>query len=243
MDAPPVQYTRTEDGVSIAYSVHGSGPPLLCCRSYSHLDAAWKVPETREWFERLSETFTVIRFDFRGTGMSERDVDPWTDPAADARAVLESVGVEQVFLSSEGSPSAPFALVTLHGLEDRIERAVLWNPAGGETPPALRGLQAVRDVDEDLYAETLLLWGGWQNEESRSAVQRLRQASGLISQWKEGGIVIGDFSERAVLARSSLSDLSVPLLVVRSSDYVLSPPEEIDELAERRSMPSGGRFQ
>ncbi len=243
MDAPPVQYTCTEDGVSIAYSMHGEGPPLLCCRVYSHLDAAWDVRETREWFERLGESFTVIRFDFRGTGMSERGVDPWTDPAADARAVLESVGVEQVFLSAEGSPSTPFALVALHGLEDRIERAVLWNPAGRETPHVLQALQAVREVDEELYSDTILLWSGWQSEESRSAVQRVRQASDLISQLEQGTLAIGSVSERTTSAQSDLGNLSVPLLVVRSSLWVLGPSKENDELAraakhgERRALP------
>ena len=29
MDAPPIQYTRTTDGVNIAYAVSGDGIPML----------------------------------------------------------------------------------------------------------------------------------------------------------------------------------------------------------------------
>jgi hypothetical protein len=38
MDAPPVQYTRTANGVSIVYAVHGSGPTLFYVNGFGHLD-------------------------------------------------------------------------------------------------------------------------------------------------------------------------------------------------------------
>lgn len=40
MDAPPVQFTRTSDGVSIAYTVAGSGLSLVFCwgTSLSHTE-------------------------------------------------------------------------------------------------------------------------------------------------------------------------------------------------------------
>ena len=51
MEAPPVQYTRSEHGVSIAYAVHGSGPPLFYFRASSHLELDWLVPEYERWMD------------------------------------------------------------------------------------------------------------------------------------------------------------------------------------------------
>jgi hypothetical protein len=56
MEAPRIQYARTEDGVSIAYQVFGSGPALLLAPSLtaSHLQIEWDMPDRRRVFELLA---------------------------------------------------------------------------------------------------------------------------------------------------------------------------------------------
>jgi class 3 adenylate cyclase/pimeloyl-ACP methyl ester carboxylesterase len=72
---PPIRFALTEDDVSIAYSVHGSGPPLVFVRGWiSHLDLQWLFPDYRIFMEALGRHFTVIRYDMRGNGLSERNV-------------------------------------------------------------------------------------------------------------------------------------------------------------------------
>ncbi len=75
MDAPPIQYARTEDGVNIAYWTLGSGPTVVLSHYHalSHLDREWNVPALREWYEELAKDFTVVRYNRRGTGQSDRD--------------------------------------------------------------------------------------------------------------------------------------------------------------------------
>jgi class 3 adenylate cyclase/pimeloyl-ACP methyl ester carboxylesterase len=95
--APPIRFALTEDDVSIAYSVHGDGPPLVFVRGWiSHLDLQWLFPDYRMFMEALGRHFTVIRYDMRGNGLSERKVTErltLDDLALDLHAVIAAAGV------------------------------------------------------------------------------------------------------------------------------------------------------
>ncbi len=97
--APPVRFALTEDEVSIAYTVHGEGPPLIYVRGWiSHLDVQWRYPDYRLFMEALGRHFTVIRYDMRGNGMSEREVNNRVrldDLALDLFPVLEANGLDR----------------------------------------------------------------------------------------------------------------------------------------------------
>jgi class 3 adenylate cyclase/pimeloyl-ACP methyl ester carboxylesterase len=110
MDAP-IRYARSGD-VNIAYQVTGEGPIDLVVISgfVSHLENDWDHPLSAAFFERLGSFARVIRFDKRGTGLSDRAVglpDPETR-MDDARAVIDAVGSERpaFFGYSEGGPLA-----------------------------------------------------------------------------------------------------------------------------------------
>lgn len=94
---PPIRFALTEDEVSIAYSVHGSGPPLVLVRGWiSHLDLQWLFPDYRLFMEALGRHFTVIRYDMRGNGLSERNVTgrlTMDDLALDLHALTDALGV------------------------------------------------------------------------------------------------------------------------------------------------------
>ncbi len=76
MDAPRIQYAKTEDGVSIAYWRLGAGVPLVMMQLpwMSHIEFEWNIPEARRFYERLAENCEVIRFDLRGCSLSDRQV-------------------------------------------------------------------------------------------------------------------------------------------------------------------------
>lgn len=101
---PPVRFALTEDEVSIAYSVHGDGPPLVYVRGWiSNLDLQWQFPDYRLFMEALGRHFTVIRFDARGNGLSERNVSRLglDDLALDVFAVMDATKTERAtFLAS-----------------------------------------------------------------------------------------------------------------------------------------------
>ena len=48
MDTPRIQFATTSDGVSIAYAVAGSGPPLIVMPGWvSHLELEWDGPDRK----------------------------------------------------------------------------------------------------------------------------------------------------------------------------------------------------
>jgi DNA-binding NarL/FixJ family response regulator len=72
MDAPPVQYITTPDGVSIAYAVVGSGFPLVLADSFTTagIDIRFRSSRSADFHEALSAGHKVIAFDWRNSGLS-----------------------------------------------------------------------------------------------------------------------------------------------------------------------------
>jgi class 3 adenylate cyclase/pimeloyl-ACP methyl ester carboxylesterase len=102
-----IRYARSA-GVSIAYQVVGDGEtdlvfvPDFC----SNLVYAWESPYWRPFYERLAQSFRLILFDKRGTGLSDRggSFPTLETRMEDVRAVMRAVGSERaaIFGSHEG---------------------------------------------------------------------------------------------------------------------------------------------
>jgi pimeloyl-ACP methyl ester carboxylesterase len=73
---PHISYARSADGVSLAFTVAGTGPALVFVPwvPFSNLHMEWQNPLLHGVFERLSRRLTLIHYDGRGTGHSQRDV-------------------------------------------------------------------------------------------------------------------------------------------------------------------------
>jgi pimeloyl-ACP methyl ester carboxylesterase/DNA-binding CsgD family transcriptional regulator len=106
-----VRFCRAPDGVRIAYAVHGTGPPLVVSTCWlSHLQHDWQSPVWRHFLEDLGRFATIIRYDERGFGLSDWDVDDFSLEArlGDLEAVVEDCGLDQFALMamSQGGPVA-----------------------------------------------------------------------------------------------------------------------------------------
>jgi class 3 adenylate cyclase len=106
---PQTRYAKSGD-VNIAYQVVGDGPlDLVLVHGFvSHVDLDWDEPRMAHFQRRLSSFSRLIRFDKRGTGLSDRpgglpDLETRMD---DVRAVMDAVGSEKaaLFGYSEGGP-------------------------------------------------------------------------------------------------------------------------------------------
>ena len=111
MEKPEVRYARSGE-VNIAYQVTGDGPfdLVLVPGFISHLELDWKEPRQARFLERLGSFARLIRFDKRGTGLSDRPsmlggIETRMD---DVRAVMDAVGCECAALLAywEGGPMA-----------------------------------------------------------------------------------------------------------------------------------------
>jgi len=156
----PIRYARSGD-VNIAYHVSGDGPfdVVLIPGFFSHLEIDWEAPGSARVFERLMAFARLIRFDKRGTGLSDRNVGlPDLETRMDdVRTVMDAVGSESaaLFGYSEGGPMSVLFAATY----PRRTRAL-----------ALYGTYAKRcDPDEDYP------WAPTRDE--RAAVARELEAT------------------------------------------------------------------
>jgi class 3 adenylate cyclase len=106
---PETRYAQSRD-VNIAYQIVGAGPLdlVLVPGFVSHLDNDWDEPRSAHFLRRLASFARLIRFDKRGTGLSDRpgglpDLETRMD---DVRAVMDAAGSERaaLFGYSEGGP-------------------------------------------------------------------------------------------------------------------------------------------
>ncbi len=124
----PIRYARS-GGTSIAYQVTGDGPfdLVLVPGFFSHLEIDWQHPAHASFLDRLGSFARLIRFDKRGTGLSDRSVGlPDLETRMDdVRAVMDAVSSEQaaLFGYSEGGPMSVLFAATY---PDRTRALVLY---------------------------------------------------------------------------------------------------------------------
>jgi len=154
-----VRFCTTSDGVRIAYAISGVGPPLLMPATWlSHLEHQWKSLVWKQWLEALSRTRTVIRYDSRGCGLSDRNVaalsfDGWMH---DIEAVVEAAGFRQFDLLGICWGS-PIAIEFAARFPERVRRLVIY---GGYAQGRLRGTRPMDAEDARVLLDmTRIGWG------------------------------------------------------------------------------------
>ncbi len=170
---PRIQYAQTKDGVSIAFYTLGKGMPLV--EMYgppTHLQMEWQIPEFRGWFERLAEKRQMVRFDSRGNGLSDRDVDDYSLEARvlDLEAEVERLDLGRMAL--DGSWFNGTLAISYEALHpEQVSHLILYNTFARASDlmgtPQAQGLLALMDKDWELFTETYARVGlGWSAGES-----------------------------------------------------------------------------
>lgn len=139
--SPPLQVrmATSADGSGIAWSRLGEGPPLLRAGHWmTHQQLDLENPVWRGWIERLGRGRQLIRYDPRGTGMSERDCRGVSEDklVEDMGAVADAAGLGR-FSIFAASQSASVACIYAARNPERVHRLILY---GGFTQGS-----AVRD--------------------------------------------------------------------------------------------------
>jgi class 3 adenylate cyclase len=104
-----IQFVTAPDGVGLAVATTGSGPPLLIVPGWiSHLEMEWNFPPYRSFYERLARNHLLVRYDKRGTGLSDRNVSDLSPEAnvRDLDAIAHALSLRKVTLLgySQGGP-------------------------------------------------------------------------------------------------------------------------------------------
>lgn len=122
-----IHFCQASDGTTLAYSVTGSGPPLVKAANWlNHLEADLGSPLWRHWISALTTLRSVWRYDERGNGLSD-----WNAPlnfdafVDDLESVVDAAGLDRFDLLgiSQGAAVA-IAYAVRH--PERVRKMHLW---------------------------------------------------------------------------------------------------------------------
>ncbi len=182
---PRIQYAQTKDGVSIAFWTLGEGIPLVAMPPLpeSHIQLEWQFPEHRNWYERLAEKRRLVRYDSRGSGLSDRDVTDYSLEAQlrDLEAVADRLAVDSVALLG-GLHAGPVAIAYAARHPKRVSHLVLWCSYVRaseflKSSPHIQATRSLIEQDWELYTETIahVVYGWSAGEEARHYSAFLRE--------------------------------------------------------------------
>lgn len=93
-----IRFCTSRDQVRIAYAICGRGPLLVRAAHWgTHLELDWHSSVCQPWLTALSTTNTLIRYDARGSGLSDRKVTDFSSErhVEDLEAVIEACGLRR----------------------------------------------------------------------------------------------------------------------------------------------------
>lgn len=163
-----LRFVTTPDGVRIAYATTGSGPPVVQVLGwFTHLEDGYSSPQYdgSGFLRRISADHLFVRYDGRGSGLSDRDVGPIPLEARvqDLESVVDALGLDRfgIYAISAGGPTAITyaarhpervtriafyaSLARATGSDERIARyqaiaTVMRSPGWGESGTAFRNV-------------------------------------------------------------------------------------------------------
>ncbi len=155
-----IRFCTSSDGVRLAYAVSGTGPPLLRAPHWiTHLEhdaAVWG-----HLLEALGRRFTLVRFDQRGCGLSDRTVTEISFEAwvRDVEAVADAAHLER-FAVLGVSQGAAIAIAYAARHPERVSHLVLY---GGYAQGSANRNLTVREREKfDTLGKLIELgWSGW----------------------------------------------------------------------------------
>jgi DNA-binding CsgD family transcriptional regulator/pimeloyl-ACP methyl ester carboxylesterase len=220
---PRVRFARAADGTKIAYSTLGDGPPLVLMPAilFSHLEKLWEIPELRRGLEQLADNWTVVRYDNRGSGLSERNVTDFSLDAhiSDLEAVAGALGLDQFALNAPmlaGPVGMTFAARNPKRLTHLIlQSTVARAPDAGAAQS--QALLALLEMNWDLFTETAArVVFQWSNEQSA------RIAPPILRESVEQGAALGLLRAAAEFDVSDqLPLIQAPTLVIHNRQFPL----------------------
>ena len=140
-----ISFTTSTDNTQIAYALSGEGEPLVRAGTWlTHIQHDWESPVWSHWFRFMSKRHTLVRYDPRGCGLSERKVtdvslNKWVD---DLAVVVDKLKLETFPLFGMSQGAAVSVMYALR-YPERVSHLTLYAPMvtgwkGSKNPLALR---------------------------------------------------------------------------------------------------------
>ncbi len=235
-----IKYCRAPDGVRLAYAIAGSGPMLVKAANWmNHLEYDWESPIWRHLLRGLAREHTLVRYDARGNGMSDWDVDEVSLDAwvSDLETVVDAAGVERFPLLGISQGCAVSVAYTVRHPE-RVSHLVLYGGfalGGKKRAPAERekrdammtlmrhGWGADSPVFRQMFTGLFIPGATHEQVDVFNELQRRTTAPECAARYYD---VVGDMDVRDLLAK-----VSVPTLAMHVRGDLVVPIEVGRELA------------
>lgn len=163
-----IRYTRTSDGVDIAYAVVGDGSLDLVWvpAQLSHLEFVLNGPYRRyvgRFLAALGSFARVLAFDLRGSGLSARPGSPASPESwlEDLRAAVRAAGMEEPAIFGHGVTGCSLAVLHAAAHPDRTRGLVLFGP-GARTAWSADHPWGMTDAELDRDQQEVIV--GWGTE-------------------------------------------------------------------------------
>ena len=229
---PEIGYCQTADGVNIAYAVSGApdGEPLVYLSPLlGHLTADWNFPHERSRFEWFGRTHRVIRFDVRGSGLSQRQGFAAYDYQADLLAVVDHLSLSPFVICTRGT-SGPQAITFAASHPERVRGLLLMNTfayfAALSSHPVMSALEPLVTSDWTTYTEAYSrVIGCWEDGADARRYAAVFRESTSPENYLAYRAYVATLDARPLLAR-----VTSPTLIVHNNGGVV-PIAEAQQLA------------
>lgn len=178
-----LHYCMTPDGVRLAYATVGHGTPLVKAANWlSHLEYDWHSPVWRHWLESLAESHQLIRYDERGCGLSDWDVEGFTLESwvHDLETVVDAAGIERFPLLGI-SQGGPIAITYAVRHPERVSHLILYGSyVRGKSH---RDLSPEKAQEVKMLGELIRLGWGQESPAFRQVFTTMFIPEGTSEQW------------------------------------------------------------
>lgn len=237
-----IRFCTTEKGVRLAYATAGSGPPLVKAANWlNHLEYDWESPVWRHLFEWLARDHSLVRYDARGNGLSDWEVDEISFEAfvRDLEYVVDTVGLDRFpLLGISQGCAISIAYAVRH--PERVTHLVLY----GGYARGRNHRDSAEEIERGDALKTLIRSGwGLDNPAFRQVFTSLFMPDATAEQarWFNDLQRMTTTPENALRIRDAVDDINVESLLseIRVPTLVLHCREEaIVRFEEGRRMAS-----
>jgi class 3 adenylate cyclase/pimeloyl-ACP methyl ester carboxylesterase len=157
-----IRFCTAPDGVQLAFSMIGQGPPLMKTGNWmTHLEFDLESPIWRHLYRELTKDHTMIRYDTRGNGLSDRTVDEISFDAfvRDLETVVDAANLTRFALLGI-SQGCPVAITYAVRHPERVSHLILY---GGFAVGWNKRARSAAEKEEDAAMLTLMRVG-WGKE-------------------------------------------------------------------------------
>jgi RNA polymerase sigma factor (sigma-70 family) len=156
-----IRYVRASDGVKVAWAESGKGSPLVKAATWlTHLEYDLESPVWQHWTRFLSDNFRYVRYDERGSGMTEWDIRDLSAERrlADLEAVIDAAGITEPITLLGMSHGATVCIQYAARHPERVARMIF---CGGFARGVLRRND---DEAERMYEAIISLASMWGSD-------------------------------------------------------------------------------